>query len=287
MNKYHDTTGDVSYWNSRRGVIYTQKGGWEIGKGVAIHKHSVIDELMPAGSFFQVMVLNVTGRLPERKFIHWLESTFIGLSWPDPRIWCNKIGAMGALTKASPVVSICSGTMASDSRMYGPGTALNATAFICQAMSYCSEGGSVEDFIEKKAKLRGRLRVPGYARPFATGDERVVAMQALADSLGFEKGPHLQLAYQIQDYLMENYGEAINLAGYIVAFMSDQGYNADEIYRIYSMSVNSGIHAAYSETCDSPPDSFLPLRCDDIEYTGVPERSVPLQSTGTAIKTDP
>jgi citrate synthase len=159
--------------------------------------------------------------------------------------------------------------------MYGPGTAYSATQFITDAKARIDEGLSVVEYIENFAKTKRGLRIPGYARPFAAGDDRVVAMQKLSDELGFKNGPHLDLAYQIQDYLLENYGEALNLAGYIVAFMSDQGYAAKEIYRIYSMCVNSGIHASYSEAYDSPPDSFLPLRCDDIEYIGVPERPLP------------
>ena len=268
-------SNNTGYWDDRRGIIKTHKGGWEIGKGVTSHGYSLLDDLVGSAGFFQVMVLNVTGRLPSKELTQWMESTFMCLSWPDPRIWCNQIGALGGLSKSSPVSSICAGTLASDSKLYGPGTALTAAKFILDVFENVNQGATVEEYIENKAKIRGRLIVPGYARPIATGDERVTAMRRLAEELGFEEGKHTSLAFEIQSYLFEKYGEAMNLAGYIVAFMADQGFTATEIYRIYSLCVNSGVHATYSEVYDSPPDSFLPLRCDDIEYVGVQERAVP------------
>lgn len=39
--------------------------------------------------------------------------------------------------------------------------------------------------------------------------------------------------------------------------------------------VNGSVGACYAEAADHPPESFLPLRCDDIDYCGKPERQVP------------
>jgi hypothetical protein len=263
------------YWDERRGVIRTQKGGSTFGQGAISHGYSVLGELLGDASFFQVLILNVTGRLPERRLAEWVEGTFICMSWPDPRIWCNQIGTLGGTLRASPVAAITAGSLASDSHMYGPGTALSATRFITQAKKMIEAGYSVEQLIEKEGKRGGRLNIPGYARPIIRGDERVEAMQKLADALGFKVGLHLALAYEIQEILLKNYGESLNLAGYMTAFLSDQGFTAQEVYRTCSLCVNGGVHACYSEAADRAPESFLPLRCDDIEYQGEAERPVP------------
>ena len=118
--------------------------------------------------------------------------------------------------------------------------------------------------------------IPGFSRPIAAGDERVPVMDRISSDLGFEVGPHLALAYEIHDFLWTHYGEGINLAGYIVAFLLDQGMTDQEIYRLNTLCVNSGIHACYGEAYDNPPEAFLPLRCDDIDYQGRGCRVVPV-----------
>jgi hypothetical protein len=280
MNNNDKQDSPVKFWDERRGIIRTRKGGWELGKGVTCHGYSILDELLGRASFFQVLILNVTGRLPERRFSEWLEAAFICMSWPDPRLWPNFVGALGGTMQASSIGAICAGTLAADSRIYGPGTAVDALIFIIDAMKKKKSGWSVQEIVEEQCDASGKLSMPGYIRPFARGDERVAAMQRVADDLGFEVGSHLQLAYEIEAFIYEEFGEAMNLAGYLAAFFSDQELagekmSVNEISRMCSLIVNAGVHACYSEAADRPPESLLPLRCDDIEYKGESERPVP------------
>jgi citrate synthase len=60
-----------------------------------------------------------------------------------------------------------------------------------------------------------------------------------------------------------------------MAFLVDQGFTPQEIYRIFSISVNSGVTACYIEAAESSPESFLPLRCCDMDYQGHPPRELP------------
>ncbi len=268
------------FWDERRGIIRTQKGGWVPGKGATSHGYIILDELLGNASFFQILILNVTGRLPERRLAEWLEAAFICMSWPDPRFWCNYIGTLGGATRASPLAAICAGTLASDSRIYGPGTAVDALSFIMEAFEKRQNGWSVRQIVEERCSASGKLNMPGYIRPLAKGDERVAAMQRVADSLDLEVGPHLQLAYEIEAYLYSEYGEGLNMAGYLAGFFLDhdlagQKMSVNEIHRMCSLLVNAGVHACYTEAADRPPESFLPLRCDDIEYKGEAERPVP------------
>jgi hypothetical protein len=265
----------IALMDRHRGTILTRKGGWEIGKGISAQGYSLLDDLLGKASFFQVMMLHVGDRLPEKRLGQWLEATFICLSWPDPRIWCNQMGSFGGALKASPAASICAGIMASDSDIYGPGTVIPATRFIVNAVKAINASDSVADYINSAAKTRLGLRAPGYGRPLAKGDERVTAMLQLAKDLGFDNGPHIETALEIDKYLYQHFDESLNLAGYIMAFLSDQGYSETEIYRIYSLCVSGGIHACYSEAYDQRPDWFLPLRCSDIENTGAKPRSLP------------
>jgi citrate synthase len=268
-----DKTNQI--WDMYNGVFRTKKGGWTITNGIITHGYSLLDDLLGKISFFQLLILHVTGKLPERRLADWLEAAYMCLSWPDPRIWCNFIGSLGGSARVSPVSAICAGTLAADSRIYGVGTLKICTKFIVSALTKYDEYESAEGYIEKHCNKGGKLITPGFARPLAKGDERVEAIQNVVAALHFEDGPHLKLAYEISNYLVAQYDESLNFAGYVSAFLADQGFSPDEVERVFSLWVNGGVHACYSEASENVPDSFLPLRCDDILYAGVEERRVP------------
>lgn len=270
-------TDAIRPWDAWRGVIRSRRGGWRLGHGVTVCGYSLFEDILGKRSYFQLLLLSVTGRLPERRLADWLEGIFTCLSWPDPRLWCNHVGALSATGRSLPIASIAAGVLASDSRIYGPGVALDTARFVCEAAGERREGRELEEIV--RPYLKGREQspvIPGYSRPLLKGiDERVVHMGRLAAHLGFEEGPHLRVCNEISDYLYERYEEGINLAGYIVAFLLDQGFTPTEIHRVTAMAVMAGVHACYADAADRPPHSFLPLRCDDIEYQGEPERPVP------------
>lgn len=241
----------------------------------------MLDDLVGQASFFQVLVLNTVGRLPGPDLAAWLEALFICLSWPDARIWCNQVGSLAGSLRASPIAAVTAGVLASDSRMYGPGCMTAACGFIVQALHQTTLGRSPESIISKHPK-RGQDKVPviaGYARPIATGDERISAMERTALALNLVSGRHLLLAYEIEKVMKQKYGESMNLAGYGAAFLTDQGFTGQEVYRLLSCWVMSGVHACYAEAADQPPESFFPLHCSDIDYQGQPPRAVPACET--------
>ncbi len=267
---------DTAYWDQRRGRISSTTGGWVIGEGVFCHGYNMLDELLGEVSYFQLMFLSTLGHLPERRLADWVEATFMCLSWPDPRIWCNQVGALAGEARTTPASAVTAGVLASDSEMYGSRTFLEGMRFIQQACSQYRQGHSIEQIIEDELrKYRGKLNIMGYARPIAKGDERVVAIQRVTDKLEFDRGEHLTLAYAISDYLLERFGESMNIGGYASAFMSDQGYSPDDVYLLSTLCVSSGVMACYVEYRNRPVEDFLPLRCDDIDYQGVPLRELP------------
>ncbi|MEX1057910.1 MAG: hypothetical protein WED11_09265, partial [Natronospirillum sp.] len=72
----------------------------------------------------------------------------------------------------------------------------------------------------------------------------------------------------------EQYDESMNINGYMSAFMADQGYSAEEAYRIFSVQVFSGVTACFVDTADRPAGTFAPLQVKDVTYTGQPAREL-------------
>jgi len=266
---------NTSFWDNRRGVIRTRKGGWIPGEIVHCHGYDMMEDLVGRVSYFQVMILNITGRLPERPLADWMEAYFICNSYPDARIWCNQIGSLAGTTRSSPPVAAGAGILASDSKMYGPGTALAGIDFFVKAVNNKRRGMSVEDIVKScQRNPKSKPVIIGYARPVAKGDERIEALERVRTKLGFERGEHLTLAFDLDKIMREKTGESMNLLAYVLPFLCDQGYTAREIDRMLSTIVYSGVLACYAEAADQPPEAFFPLQCEDVDYQGPPPREV-------------
>lgn len=266
----------IAYLDERRGKIFSNTGGWFPGKGVYSHGYSMLEDLVGKKTYFQILILNATGKLVSKTLADWVEGIYGCLSWPDPRIWCNQIGALAGAARTSVVAATTIGILAADSRSYGQYTLLEGVKFIQEALQLHKNGATAGEIVGKFTSAnRGKPNIVGYVRPIAKGDERLEAMERFSKRANLPIGEHLTLAYEIENILRTEYDEGMNINGYVSAFLSDQGFSAQEIYQIFSTLVASGVTACYLDTVKRPPDTFLPLRCTDIEYLGPPQREVP------------
>lgn len=274
-HNYNDATL-VDYLEQRRGKVISNTGGWFPGKGVFSHGYSMLEELVGKKTYFQILILNATGKLVDKPFADWVEAIYGCLSWPDPRIWCNQIGALAGTARTSVVAATAMGSLAADSRTYGVFPLIEGVEFIQHALQQHEQGLSAQQIVDDiVARHRGKPYIVGYKRPIAKGDERLEVMEKVGRELGFSEGKHLQLAYEIEKVLLAQFDEGMNINGYMSAFLSDQGFSAQEVYRMFSMLVASGVTACYLDTYRQPAGSFLPLRCEDISYQGPAQRAVP------------
>jgi citrate synthase len=262
-------------WDSYRGKIRSKKGGWIIGQSVQSHGFDLTEELVGKYSYMQVIMLNATGRMPDKRLADWIEAVHICLSWPDPRIWCNRIGALGGTVGLTPITATAAGLMASDSRSYGGRTLVEGLNLIQRTKKAIDNGAPIESFIDGELRKHGgKPHLMGYSRPIAKGDERIPAMERVTKHLGFKVGAHLKLAYQIENILSQRFDEKMNINGYISGFLADQGYTPEEVHQIFSVMVFSGITACYVDTIARPRGTFAPLGVEDAVYMGKPARSI-------------
>lgn len=271
----HTDSAAVEALDKKRGKIISNTGGWFPGKGVFSHGYSMLDELVGEKTYTQILVLNATGKLIDKNLADWVEAIYGCLSWPDPRIWCNQIGALAGAARASVVAATAMGALAADSRSYGVFPIIEGMRFIQSALAQRESGLATEDILNKVASRGGKPLIVGYIRPIAKGDERIEAMERVSAKLNLPAGEHLQLAYDIEKVLLEKYDERMNINGYVAAFLSDYHFSGQEVYQMFSMLVSSGVTACYLDAYHQEPNSFLPLRCDDIDYQGEPHRKVP------------
>lgn len=275
-NNTHSNTSAINYLDQRRGKVISNTGGWFPGKGVFSHGYSMLEELVGEKTYFQILILNSTGKLVDKPLADWVEALYGCLSWPDPRIWCNQIGALAGTVRTSVMAATAMGSLAADSRIYGVFPLLESVAFIRAALVKHQAGATPSAIIQDAfAACTGKPYIMGYRRPIAKGDERLEVMEKVGAKLGFSVGEHMRLAYKIEKTLLAECDEGMNINGYMSAFLADQGFTADEAYQMFAMLVASGVTACYLDTYKRPPNTFLPLRCEDIDYQGTPRRAVP------------
>ena len=275
MNLSKKSISNTQYWDKRKGKIITDIGKWQGGHDVTIRGYSLFNELFDQVSYFQVLVLNVTGRLVSSELSTWLENNFMVMSYPDARIWCNQVGALSGTLHTSPSAATAAGSLAADSRIYGGSqSTLVAMKFIGDALKDFKSGLTVEDIISKLPIKQGMHAVPGFVRPVARDDERIIPHRKMTKRLGFDTGEHSQLADRISKFMEEKYSMGMNIDGFSSAFLMDQGFTPEQVYQINSLRVASGVTACYSDNLQHPENSFLPLHCVEIEYTGPRIRKV-------------
>lgn len=271
------TMNNTEYWDNRRGKVFSGIGGWRVGKGVYSHGFDLTGEdVAGRRSFIELHMLNHTGRLPNRAVADWCEMIYVGLSWPDARIWCNQVAAFAGETAASVGTATAASILAADSRLYGGATIVGGCDWLNHVKEALASGRTIKQVVDAEVKrTRGRVHIKGFARPIANGDERVIQLQRYARDLGFAIGDYERIALDVEAYLKANYGECMNMNGYVGAFLSDQGYTGQEMFNMSCAAVFSGASACFVDAVKRPYGSLMPMRCDDIEYRGKPKRALP------------
>lgn len=265
---------EPSLWDENHQHIRTRIGQWLAGEDVILRGRSLLHEWAKELDYMQLHVLNITGRVIDAQLSHWMDRSLFFTSYPDARIWCNQLGAMAATQKTSPVSAFVLGCLAADSKAYGS-KAEHICALELQKMQQQRDAGmSVERIVEAYPKSQGHPMISGFSRPIRVADERLQPARDLSERLGFKPGSYLQLAEQVSDDLLGRYGLGMNAAAYSTAFLLDRGFSPEEIYRIRTAAVASGVMACYCDHLDQPENSFLPLYCHDIVYDGVGKRSL-------------
>jgi hypothetical protein len=95
----------------------------------------------------------------------------------------------------------------------------------------------------------------------------------LARSLGLADGPHVQLAHDVDRYLLESRLRIrMNYGAIAAALTADLGLSAREHYLYGHPSFLAGMLPCYIDAAERPARSFLPLPCSGVAYQGAAKR---------------
>ncbi|MGB5097805.1 MAG: hypothetical protein WBN82_07850 [Porticoccaceae bacterium] len=248
----------------------TAMGAWFPEGRVVLRGKDVLNDLGHR-RWMEYLVYAVIGRESPRlaRLIEGLWT--LGSSYPDPRLWNNRVAALSGTTRSTVNLAVAAGTAVSEATLYGLRTSKGAIDFLYRADRKLKEGQSLSDIIRQE--LRKYRAIYGFGRPMVSGDERIRPVLEFSRSLGEGDGHYVRLAFRVHEYLKNSkYKYQINMSALAAALMADQGFSPEDFHRLASLSFVGGMLPCYIDAREKLEGTFFPLRTARIDYKGAPER---------------
>jgi hypothetical protein len=246
--------------------------------GAAVAQESVMfrDRMLHhdfrGASWFELYLFGITGRVFNSQQLQILNAMWIFTSYPDPRIWNNRVAALAGTVRSTGSLAVGAAIAVSEAEIYGAKPIIQAVGALKKALEWVDNGNQLAEFLT--AELKSRRKIAGFGRPKAMGDERIQPLLEYLDQVGFQHGRHVGLAFEIEKFLRDGrWRFRLNYAGLVAAVCADMGLSAREAY-LYSISgFLAGFLPCYIDAIEHPIGSFFPMRCARIHYEGPRPRS--------------
>jgi hypothetical protein len=253
------------------GRIRSRVGAAFIGSHAVFRGKDLHADLGDAG-WLDLYLFGITGRRFSASELRLLEAMWTYTSYPDARIWNNRVAALAGTTRSTGNLGVAAALAVSDAKIYGQRPLYRAMEFLVRLRAHLEAGGELGPLVERE--LSEHRSIGGYGRPVTGGkDERIEPLLKLARSLGLADGPHLKLAHAVDEYLRLS-GRArfgMNYAAVIAGLSADIGLSPREHYFFFP-GLLAGMLPCYLDAAERVEGTFLPLPCDGVAYVGVAKR---------------
>lgn len=252
-------------WTTGMGAFFPEEGR-VVFRGKDLHRDC------KDMAWMELLLYGITGRRFDANQTRLFEGIWtLCTSYPDPRLWNNRVAALAGTVRSTASLAVCGANAVSEATIYGHRPIIGAIDFLLAAKTARDLGGNLAEFV--KDRLRRNRTLPGYGRPVRRTDERIGPVLALLGELGFPRGPHVALAFEIEDILLAHrFRLPMNIAALLAAIAADQGLSRREYHHFMILGFSAGMFPCYIEAVNQPGLGFFPLRCDRIAYEGTPAR---------------
>jgi len=250
----------------------TNMGAWFPGERVVLRGKDLFTDLKEL-RWMALLLYGITGRLPDEKVVRLFEGFWaLATSFPDPRLWNNRIAALAGTARSTAALGIGAATAISEATLYGLRPNVRAFNFLVRAKSKLDEGADLTELV--RLELQTRRKMGGYGRPITQKDERIEPVMLLAKELGLDNGPHIKIAFAIEEiFIKEGKNMRMNIAAVQSALVADLGFSCREYYLFRVLSFSAGMFPCYIDALVKPEGCFFPMRCDRIQYEGTKRRT--------------
>lgn len=253
------------------GRVKSSVGGCFIGSHAVIRGKDLHAEFAQA-RWMDIYMFSITGRRFSEPELRLLEAIWTYTSYPDARIWNNRVAALAGSARSTGNLGVSAALAVSEAAIYGRGIDIRASDFLRRARAHVTAGGELGPFVRRE--LSERRSLAGYGRPISNRrDERLDPILTFARSLGLADGPHVQLAHDIERFLLDSrLRMTMNYGAIGAALTADLGLSPREHYLYVHVAFVGGMMPCYLDAAARPAGTFLPLPCDGVAYEGVEKR---------------
>lgn len=246
----------------------TAMGAWFPGERVVLRGKDVLSELNHH-RWMEYLIFAITG-VESPRLARLVEGIWtISTSFPDPRLWNNRVAALAGTARSTGVLAVAAGVAVSEATIYGLRPIKGAIDFLYRVDRERAQGHQIKELVQKE--LKKYRAVYGYGRPLVRADERIAPLMEFAKSLGAGEGKFIKLAFEIEDYLKNSRLKyQMNIAAVAAGLLADEGVLPTEEYYFATLSFAAGMFPSYIDALDKPEGAFFPLRVDRIACKGVP-----------------
>jgi len=252
------------------GILRTRVGACWPGSRAIFRGHDLHQDLCDV-DWLELYVFGITGRRFTPQEIKLLHGIWALTSYPDTRLWNNRVGALAGNARSSAVLGLSAAIAVTEAGIYGGGPGIRAIDFFVRAGQAVQSGVELRTFVH--AELAARW-IYGYGRPINSTDERLPTLIALVESQGLDTGRHYKLAFAVEKILLAESKPFLkmNYAALTAALATDLGFTPRQYQLFNILKTLAGMPPCIIEAAGKPEGTLFPTPCDGIAYEGVAKR---------------
>jgi hypothetical protein len=240
----------------------TRMGGWFPNERIVYRGLDLHEDLMHM-SWMELYLYGVTGRRFDEEQLKVLNALWVCTSYPDPRIWPNRVAALAGAARSTGVLGVSSSVAITEAVIYGRRAGIRSLDFLIKTKKRVESG---EDLLKILDEV---TLVYGYGRPIIHLDERRPYLMKLLNEVGMDKGSHLSMALEIEKILLKSKHQLhMNYGGLMAAVAADMGFTSREFYLFSMPMLIAGMTPCFIDTAEKHEGTLFPLRCNFIGYEG-------------------
>lgn len=253
------------------GSLKTAVGACFPGSRAVFRGHDLHADLKDM-DWVELYVFGITGRRFSPGQIRMLHAIWVYTSYPDARLWNNRVAGLAGSARSTGNLGISAALAVSEASVYGRGIDVRVSDFLRRTRQRLDAGVELADCVRSEIDMyRG---IAGYGRPMASGDERIAPIMTLARDLSLDDGPHVRLAFVVEQFLLAGrWRWRMNYAALAAALAADVGLTTREYYLYVFPAFLAGMQPCFVEATERPEGTLFPVACADVLYEGLPRRS--------------
>ena len=252
------------------GILRTRVGACWPGSRAIFRGHDLHQDLCDV-DWLELYVFGITGRRFTPQEIKLLHGIWVLTSYPDARLWNNRVGALAGNARSSAVLGLSAAIAVTEAGIYGGGPGIRAIDFFVRAGQAVQSGVELRTFVHTELAARW---IYGYGRPINSTDERLPTLIALVESQGLDTGRHYKLAFAVEKILLAESKPFLkmNYAALTAALATDLGFTPRQYQLFNILKTLAGMPPCIIEAAGKPEGTLFPTPCDGIAYEGVGKR---------------